>query len=174
MNEFPDATIFRIAPFVSYADNLTENFNRETSFWYNLLPVYSDLKAKKQAVCDLDIAQGVLNAIKIRESAGKTYELGGPNVYTMVELLELFQNVLEFPFRAIKIPDNIYLSIAKVFRNKFINRERMIKERIDMVVSDNALTFKDLMIEPASIVPRVKEILYPHKRTPISNREENA
>jgi hypothetical protein len=46
-----------------------------------------------------------------------------------------------------------------MFRNKFINRERMIKERIDMVVGEKALGFKDLLIEPASIVPRCKELL---------------
>ena len=46
--------------------------------------------------------------------------------------------------------------MAKYFRNKFINRERMIKERIDMVVGESALKFKDLHIEPASIVPRAK------------------
>lgn len=77
----------------------------------------------------------------------------------MVELFELFQNIMEFPYRAIRIPDNIYLNLAKVFRNKFINRERMIKEKIDMIVSPDTLTFKDLHIEPASIVPRVKEIM---------------
>ena len=56
LNEFPDATIFRIAPFVSNGDNLTENFVRETEFWFNLLPTYSDLKSKKQIVTDFDLA----------------------------------------------------------------------------------------------------------------------
>jgi hypothetical protein len=81
----------------------------------------------------------------------------------MEELLELFQNVMQFPYRAIRIPDKLYLNISKIFRNKFINPERMMKEQIDMVVSHNTLTFKDLYVEPASIVPRVKEILYPFK-----------
>jgi hypothetical protein len=79
---------------------------------------------------------------------------------------------LEYPYRALRIPDKLYLSVANVFRNKFINRERMVKERIDMVVSENALGFKDLFIEPASIVPRCKELLAFQKRTPLENRED--
>ena len=47
LDEFPDATIFRIAPFVSNLDNLTSNFTRETDFLFNLIPTYSDLKSKK-------------------------------------------------------------------------------------------------------------------------------
>ena len=43
LKEFPEATIFRIAPFISNLDNLTSNFTRETEFWFNLLPTYSDL-----------------------------------------------------------------------------------------------------------------------------------
>lgn len=47
LNQFPDATILRIAPFVSIMDNLTTNFTRETEFWSSLIPVYSDLQSKK-------------------------------------------------------------------------------------------------------------------------------
>lgn len=31
----------------------------------------------------MDLAQAVLNAIKISNSSGKIYELGGPHVYTV-------------------------------------------------------------------------------------------
>lgn len=47
LNQFPDATVLRIAPFVSIMDNLTTNFTRETEFWSNLIPAYSDLQSKK-------------------------------------------------------------------------------------------------------------------------------
>lgn len=52
--------------------------------------VYDDCTAKKQPIKDGDIAKCVLNALKMEESKvckwlmkGKTYELGGPNVFSM-------------------------------------------------------------------------------------------
>lgn len=43
---------------------------------------------------------------------------------------------MEFPYRAIRIPDKFYLGMCKFLRNKFINPERLHKEKIDMVVSE--------------------------------------
>lgn len=58
--------------------------------WFNLLPIYSDLKSKKQIITDQDLASAVLNTLKIEKSIGKTYQIGGPHIYTMEEVLEIF------------------------------------------------------------------------------------
>ncbi len=59
-------------------------------FWNYFVVVYDDCTAKKQPIKDGDIAKCVLNALKMEESKvckwlmkGKTYELGGPNVFSM-------------------------------------------------------------------------------------------
>ena len=46
--------------------------------------VYDDCSAKKQPIRENDVAKCVLNALKLEESKGKTYELGGPHVLTML------------------------------------------------------------------------------------------
>lgn len=43
LREFPDATIFRIAPFVSFSDDITDVFGRIFDALYNFIPIYSDL-----------------------------------------------------------------------------------------------------------------------------------
>jgi len=46
--------------------------------------VYDDCAAKKQPIRDADVAKCVLNALKMEESKGKTYELGGPHSLSML------------------------------------------------------------------------------------------
>lgn len=40
----------------------------------------------KQPIKDTDLAKCVLNALKMEESKGKTYELGGPHALSMLEI----------------------------------------------------------------------------------------
>ena len=53
-------------------------------FWNKFVLVYDDCSAKKQPIRENDVAKCVLNALKLEESKGKTYELGGPHVLTML------------------------------------------------------------------------------------------
>ena len=41
------------------------------------------------------MAKCVLNALKLEESKGKTYELGGPHVLTMLEFYEIIFNFMK-------------------------------------------------------------------------------
>ena len=43
LNEFPNATIFRIAPFVSFNDDIAEVFGREFDTYFNFIPIFSNL-----------------------------------------------------------------------------------------------------------------------------------
>lgn len=42
-----------------------------------------------------DVGLAVLNALKLPETVGKTYELGGPFVYTRKEIYEIICNYIE-------------------------------------------------------------------------------
>lgn len=44
-----------------------------------------------------DVALALLNALKLPETAGRTYELGGPNVYSMLEAYDILHNYIEQP-----------------------------------------------------------------------------
>ncbi len=51
--------------------------------WNHFVPVYDDCSALKQPIKDIDVARCVINALKLEESKGKTYELGGPHVFSL-------------------------------------------------------------------------------------------
>lgn len=41
------------------------------------------------------------------ETAGKIVELGGPHVYTVEEMYEIMQNIVDFPCKFIRVPENV-------------------------------------------------------------------
>lgn len=51
-------------------------------------------RAKRQPCIDNDIALAIINILKLDESRGQTYELGGPHVYSLKELFEFLANNL--------------------------------------------------------------------------------
>lgn len=79
---------------------------------------------------------------------GQICEIGGPHVYTVEEIYEIMQNIVQFPCNFIRIPKLVQEYGPKILRNKFFNKERFIKERIDMVVNQDGSvkTLEDLGI----------------------------
>jgi uncharacterized protein YbjT (DUF2867 family) len=59
-----------------------------------------------------DVAIAVLNALKLPETAGNTYELGGPFVYTLQDIYEIIHNYLERPPKLVYFPRNVALKIG--------------------------------------------------------------
>lgn len=78
---FPDATIFRPCPVYGYNDYFSTIIERQFLFFFRKFCIVSDnCKAKKQPINVLDVATCVLNALKLDNTRGKIFELGGPNV----------------------------------------------------------------------------------------------
>ena len=55
---------------------------------------YKGERTIKQPVFVSDVAQGVVNAILERDTAGKTYECVGPKRYQLGELVDYFHRVM--------------------------------------------------------------------------------
>ena len=51
------------------------------------------MDSKVQPVFVNDVALAMLNCLKMEETIGQTYELGGPHVYTYQEIYEQFFNL---------------------------------------------------------------------------------
>lgn len=128
---------------------------------YSFLPLIGDGSTKIQPVYVADVAGSIVAALKDDGSSmGKTYELGGPEVFTMHELAELmFEMIREWP-RYVKLPVPIAKAISSprdILLNKvpfplpsptIFNLDQIHAHSVDTVVSENALTFNDLGIAP--------------------------
>jgi NADH dehydrogenase (ubiquinone) 1 alpha subcomplex subunit 9 len=104
LQNFPEATILRSAPMVGTEDRLLNRWAIQAKK-LPFVPIPGDGLNKIQPVLVLDVAAAVIAAIKDEGfSMGKTFELGGPDVFTMNELVELmFEAIREHP-RMIHIP----------------------------------------------------------------------
>lgn len=93
---FPNVTIFRPCPIFGLNDYFASIIRGQLNFtWNKFVPVYDDCLTKKQPIKQDDVSLCVLNALKLENSKGKTYELGGPHALTMLEIYEIIFNIMK-------------------------------------------------------------------------------
>lgn len=94
--------------------------------------VYDDCTAKKQPIRDGDIGKCVLNALKMEESKGKTYELGGPHVLSMLEIHEIIFNTLKFKPHLAYVNKEWALKASEYLYNfEFFGKDYITKKSLD-------------------------------------------
>jgi NADH dehydrogenase len=84
----PTSVVIRPSVVFGPEDDFFNRFAR-MSTWSPALPLIGGGKTKFQPVYVGDVAQAIANALASDASAGKTYELGGPDVFTFKQVLEL-------------------------------------------------------------------------------------
>ena len=85
---FPGATIFRPSLVIGPEDSF---FNRFAGLARVMpaLPLFGGGKTRFQPVYVGDVADAIVRAVDDARTAGQTYELGGPTIYTFRQLMEL-------------------------------------------------------------------------------------
>uniref|UniRef100_A0A0D9VMN3 NAD-dependent epimerase/dehydratase domain-containing protein n=1 Tax=Leersia perrieri TaxID=77586 RepID=A0A0D9VMN3_9ORYZ len=161
LKEFPEvATIVRPATMIGTEDRILNRWAQFAKNW-GFLPLVGDGSTKIQPVYVVDVAAAIVNSLKDNgTSMGKTYELGGPEIYTVHELAELmYETIREWP-RYINLPLPVARAIAsprEMLLNKvpfplptpsIFNLDQINAFSEDNLVSENALTFSDLGIVP--------------------------
>jgi dTDP-4-dehydrorhamnose reductase len=86
-------------------------------FFHKFVFVYDDCTALKQPIREWDVAQCVINALKLTESQGKTYELGGPHVLSTLEMHEIIFNTLKVQPKLVHVNPDIAMKVAKYLYN---------------------------------------------------------
>ena len=128
---FPDATILRPCPIYGMNDYFASNIERQLYFFANRCYVTDDLSAKKQPVNCRDVAIAVMNALKMEESKGRTYELGGPHVLSMKEVYEIIANAMKVKPTLYHIsPDLIYYITDRLYNWEFLSGEFTTKSKL--------------------------------------------
>lgn len=165
--EFPDATILRPSLVFGPEDQFFNKFA-----WLArispALPLIGGGHTKFQPVFAADVAAAILRCIEDTAAGGKTYELGGPTVYSFKELLQFILRetgrkrlLVPWPFFLASINafflqmPSIILPIAPLLT---VDQVRLLKT--DNVVQDGALTFADLGIAPAAVEAEVPSYLW--------------
>ncbi|KMT05725.1 hypothetical protein BVRB_7g166550 [Beta vulgaris subsp. vulgaris] len=160
LRELPEATIMRPSIMVGTEDRILNPWAQFVKK-YSFLPLIGDGSTKIQPAFVVDVAGAIVAALKDDGSSmGKTYELGGPDVFTIHQLAELmYETIREYP-HYVKIPSLIAKGVStprELLLNKvpfplpsptIFNLDQIHALSVDTVVSDKALTFADLDIAP--------------------------
>jgi len=150
---FPTATILR--PSIVFGPN-DSFFNRFAGMALTApaLPLIGGGRTKFQPVYVDDVADAAMAAIDNPDAAGKTYELGGPAVYSFEDLLKMTLRQIKRPRHLISLPfwaAKIQASVLELLPSPPLTRDQVELLKTDNVVSEGALTLADLGVEATPV-----------------------
>lgn len=102
----PEVTIFRPSVIFGPRDSLTNRFAQLLRLTAGVLPL-ARARARFAPVCVYDVAEAFLRALGGAASAGQVYELCGPEVMTLEEIVRLTARVARLPCRIVPLPDTL-------------------------------------------------------------------
>jgi NADH dehydrogenase (ubiquinone) 1 alpha subcomplex subunit 9 len=151
---FPDATILRLTQVFGSEDKLLNKLGYLTRFSrVFLLPVRST--AQIQPIYVGDCASAVMSALSNEDSLGKTYELGGPEVFTFREFVqEIIFDGTKNDGILIKLPpplNKAYTWATEQTRKAIWTQDEINYYEEDHIVPPNVLTLQDLNVKPTDI-----------------------
>jgi len=170
---FPDATILRPSIVFGPGDGFFNRFAALMRMSKLLFPLFGGGATKFQPVFVGDVADAAVNALADERTKAKTYELGGPAVYTFKELLAFISNVTERKRVFVPIPFFLLDIVAALtgwlpFAPVTLDQARLL--RVDNIVKTgpdaaSVGTLADLGVQPTSIEAIVPSYLYAFRRT---------
>ncbi len=102
----PAVTIFRPSVIFGPGDSLTNRFAGLLRLTAGFLPL-ARARARFAPICVFDVADALVRALGERASAAQTYELCGPQVMTLEEIVRLTARVARLPCRIVPLPDTL-------------------------------------------------------------------
>jgi len=150
---FPTATILRPAIVFGPEDDF---FNRFAAMAVTMpvLPLIGGGETRFQPVYVGDVADAVVRALDDPAAAGRTYELGGPKVYTFRQLMELMLAEIKRNRWFMNLPfglASLQAMLMAVLPNPPLTVDQVEMLKRDNVVSSGALTLATLGIEPNAV-----------------------
>jgi len=160
---FPDAAILRPSLVFGPEDKF---FNKFAGFarFLPALPLIGGGHTKFQPVFAGDVAEAVVRCVRDSATRGKTYELGGPNVLTFKELMQIM--LRETGRKRLLVPVPFFLASIKAF---FLQMPAMIlpvdplltMDQVTLLRSDNVVGTNALKLADLGIVPDALEAILP-------------
>ena len=146
---FPAATILRPSIVFGPDDNFF-NFFAGLACIAPVLPLVGGGRTLFQPVFVHDVAAAALGALARSDAQGKTYELGGPKVYSFHQLMELMMAHTKRPRGLVNLPfwlATLQAGVLELLPKPILTRDQVELLKIDNVVSDDAAGLAELGVE---------------------------
>lgn len=157
LETYPEAVIFRPSIVFGPEDDFFNRFGNMAQM-FPFLPLIGGGHTKFQPVYVEDVALAIANAAEGKVETGKIYELGGPQVASFKECLQLMLQVIRRKRRLISLPffaAKLQAKILQILPNPLLTVDQVNLLKQDNVVSKAAIedkrTLEGLGIEPHSM-----------------------
>lgn len=159
---YPDVTILRptyIFNSVHTNPTISGKWQMMMKMFHQMNYVIDGMDSDCQPVYVMDVALAILNSLKMEETIGQSYDLGGPHTYSYNEIYEMFFNYAGVkPYSAVvKLEDAYEYYHYKWFQSfhrqlfrTWLYPEFMTVESQDLIVNPENKGFADLKIKPVS------------------------
>ena len=159
---FPNAAIVRPSLVFGPEDDFFNRFATLARF-LPALPLIGGGHTKFQPVFVGDVADAIAKLVQDPALGGKTYELGGPNVYTFKELMQILLH--EIARKRLLVPVPFPLAALKAFFLQFApGPAKLTPDQVTLLKHDNVVTgantLATLGIAPTSVEAEVPAYLW--------------
>ncbi|MEK9971695.1 MAG: complex I NDUFA9 subunit family protein [Ferrovibrio sp.] len=167
--QFPQATIIRPSVVFGQEDDFFNRFAGMAALT-PALPLVDGGETRLQPVYVGDVASAILRAVQDDAAAGQTYELGGPKVYSMKEIMQMTLTAIHKKRLLVPVPGFALkpLALALELQPLFappITRDQIELLKADNVVAEGAKGLKDLGVEqPTPVEGMIETYLYRYRR----------
>jgi uncharacterized protein YbjT (DUF2867 family) len=150
---FPTATILRPSIVFGPEDRFFNRF-AGMAMLSPVLPLIGGGETRFQPVYVGDVADAVVRVIDDSTTAGRTYELGGPKIYTLRQLIELLLEEIRRKRLIVSLPFGAAALQARLFSllpNPPLTPDQVEMLKRDNVVSSGALSLAELGVRPTAV-----------------------
>lgn len=150
---FPSATIVRPSAMFGPGDALFGTL-ADIARLLPAVPLIGGGRTRLQPVYVEDVAEGIARVLADRGTAGQTYELAGPGVYTLRELVRFALRLIDKRRLLLPLPFAIAEIQARLF--ELLPSPPLTTSQVDLLRTDNLASgdlpgFRDLDIRPQAV-----------------------
>lgn len=155
---FPEATLFRPSVIFGKEDAFLNRFAQMAQI-SPFLPLIGGGTTRFQPVYVGDVAECFLRASLLKEARGKTYELGGPTIYTFKELMVYLLQTIHRKRFLLPLPFSLAKAIGAVAQ--FLPTPPLTPDQVELLKTDNVVSPQALTAEDLGVPPKALEAIAP-------------
>ena len=154
----PSATIVRPSIVIGPEDSFFNRF-AEMARWLPALPLIGGGKTLFQPVYVGDVADAIVAGLQRPDTAGQTYELGGPQVYSFAQLMRYMLAVLGR--RRLLVPLSFGMAALQARFLELLPAPPLTRDQVELLKTDNVVAEGAMGLADLGIAPTPIELIVP-------------
>lgn len=168
--EFAEAVVLRPSLVFGKGDSFLNRF-ADLAAKAPALPLIGGGETRLQPVYVGDVAQAIATAARLPQAAGQTYELGGPAVWSMKDVLGYIvretghdRQLAPLPFFAAKALGGLLQVPAAIGLKPVLTKDQVVMLETDNVVAEGAAGLPELGVEATGIEAIAPSYLWRYRK----------